>query len=174
MVKLVYHSTTGPIALEYEQALISVGSAADNDLVLPHPSVQPYHCKLALQADSVQEQAWDGSRVAADVISVGGKWQVGELEFDVQEAGASVAIPQGALAQHALPVDDPDAPYYCESCQLHFHDHQVKRVGLQGKAKHVLCPRCSRPLVLSQREEAPPSGIVQKIKRGFLRLFGAE
>ena len=171
MVKLVYQTSLGPISLEYEQAMITVGSAPDNELVLPHPSVLPYHCRLALQDDRVVVHPGEGEGGGLEEVPVDGRFTIGELTFEVHHSGNTVAIPLGALGQPGLPADDPDAPYYCQNCQIHFHEHEVKRIGIQGRGKHALCPRCSRPVSLSHPVETPPEGFVQKIRKGLMRFI---
>ncbi len=167
MVKLVYQTSLGPISLEYEQSSISVGSAADNDLVLPHASVLPYYGRIELEEEGVRVLSAEGGRV--EEVSVGGRFTVGEVTLEVHHSGNTVGIPLGALAAPAVMADDPTAPFYCENCLVHFHDHEVKRIGIQGRGKHLLCPRCSRELVPTHVLAAPAEGFVRRLKRGLAR-----
>lgn len=174
MVKLVYHTSLGPISLEYDQAMINVGSAPDNELVLPHPSVQPYHCRISFQSDGLTVQAAEGGDGGSEEVAVGSKFHIGEVLFEVQHSGNSVSVPIDALAGRPVPQDDPDAPFFCQNCEVHFHEHEVKRIGIQGRGQHLLCPRCSRPVVLSKPVEVEPQGFLQKVKRTFIQWFSRD
>lgn len=174
MVKLVYHTSLGPISLEYDQAVINVGSAADNELVLPHPSVQPYHCRISFQPDSLTVLAAEGGSGVTEEVGVGNRFHVGEVSFEVQHSGGAVAIPVDALASHQLPADDPDAPYFCQNCDVHFHEHEVKRIGIQGRGKHLLCPRCSRPVGLTKPVEAPRESFFRRAIKAIQAFFSGK
>jgi len=113
MVRLVYHSHLfGPISLEYQQPVVTVGCESGNDLVLPHPSVRPYHCQLVMQEESVIFCPRPGESVEnlgnngeRREFFVGDQLVIGEVLFEVRHSSNTVAIPcLGAPAPETAPV----------------------------------------------------------------------
>lgn len=176
MVKFVYHTAAlGPISLEFDKTLITVGSAPDNDLVLPHPSVRPHHCQVELREDSaVLHAPADGSSASASPTEcpVGGTLLIGEVVLEVQHSTSkTVAVPHESLRPAADLADDPTGkPFFCEHCRKYFTLESLTRIGLEGGRKHVLCPRCSRPVVLAAKAEPVPAGFFGHLKRGLAGL----
>jgi hypothetical protein len=103
MLKLVFHTTDfGSFNFEFFKPYIRVGRQPDNDLVLPHPSVQPYHCIIVFREDSLvvlppestpnpglDPQQWDGP-----VYGAGDTLRVGELALAIELSRNTVAIPK--------------------------------------------------------------------------------
>jgi hypothetical protein len=158
MLKLIYHTAVfGPIDLEYEKPVIRVGRNEDNDLVLRHPSVEPYHCLLVFRSErvaclppseAVPSEA-DVRKAARAEFGVGEQLTIGELRFTLAHSSRTVAIPevhpQEAMGEASPP---PQGRYYCSTCRKYYLETEVKRVGLVGHAKRCLCPKCSRVLEL--------------------------
>ena len=102
MLKLIYHTAVfGPIDLEYARPVIRVGRNEDNDLVLRHPSVEPYHCRLVFRDESVlclpPNQA---IRSQTDLRGLNGlefgpgdPIQIGDLQFSLAHSSKTVAVP---------------------------------------------------------------------------------
>jgi hypothetical protein len=174
MVCLVYQSRLfGPLRFEYSKARIRVGSCRDNDLVIPHPSLQPYHCALVLEEDYVSvlppNAREDFPLDHASQYAVGNDLVLGEVVFSIERSSSSVATPTIAPAQPSDGRTDagfwkadfegvPDAArWLCSRCGLRFEDVQVSKVGLVGKAKHIHCPTCGWNLtqVLPATPERP-------------------
>ncbi len=167
MLKLVYHThVLGPIELEFDKALIRVGSGEDNDLVIPHPSVRPHHCVLVFDEDALfylapgQEASWHDARqpLAPSEFRLGDTLRIGDVQFSLQYSSQTVALPKpfvagpGSLASSMVssaPSDGrpEDQPYYCPHCRAFLGEAQLKRVGLVGHAKHKLCPKCGRAVL---------------------------
>ena len=162
MLKLIYHNTVfGPIDLEYDRPVIRVGRSEDNDLVLRHPSVEPYHCLLVFRGEKVlclppskrlpsleELPGMTGPEYrSGDIVSIG------ELRFSLAHSGNTVALPEVCLAGTLAGVAETDAPisaaetnqprYYCPHCRTFIESSGVKRVGLVGHTKRNLCPKCS-------------------------------
>ena len=113
MVRLVYHSHIfGPISLEYQQPVVTVGCESGNDLVLPHPSVRPCHCQLVMQEESVILCPLPGEPVEnlgnngeRREFFVGDQLVIGEVLFEVRHSSNTVAIPcLGASAPETAPA----------------------------------------------------------------------
>jgi hypothetical protein len=173
VLKLIYHTAVfGPIDLEYDRPVIRVGYNEDNDLVLRHPSIEPYHCLLVFRGEKVlclppsqaipsQTDLWS---LTGPELGPGDPIRIGDLQFSVAHSSMTVAVPelhgQGSTAGTA----DGDATtgtgeeasrrhYYCAHCRAFIEDAEVKRVGLVGHAKRNLCPKCSG---LLETEPDPP------------------
>ena len=169
MLKLVYHNTVfGPIDLEYERAVVRVGSSEDNDLVLRHSSVQSHHCVLVFNDEKLLclPPEWQVSAAAelgtlpGPRFGLGERFTVGELEFTLAYSARSIAIPQGQSENWNAGVPEGSvaaeagrkeaaAAFYCPNCRIALEETEVKRVGLIGRAKRCLCPRCSREVETS-------------------------
>jgi hypothetical protein len=162
MLKLVYHTAVfGPIDLEYDRPIVRVGSSEDNDLVLRHPSIEPYHCWLVFRGEKLLclpptrtlPSIADLPHLTGSELGVGDSILIGDLRFRLEHSSKTVAVPQaglpGALADAATQETGEEASqprHYCAHCRAWIHDAEVKRVGLVGHAKRSLCPKCSRPL----------------------------
>ena len=171
MLKLIYHTAAlGPIELEYTQPVIRVGSSRNNDLVLAHPSVEPYHCQIVFREEKVLcipssqtiSPGTDLRRLRGPEYGAGEQLRIGELEFSLAHSARSVALPAMPRPEseretvEANPPNNADetadsGSYYCPQCRAYYHRTEVHRVGLVGSAKRSLCPKCSRILDLGPR-----------------------
>ena len=190
MVRLVYHSHIfGPISLEYQQPVVTVGCESGNDLVLPHPSVRPCHCQLLMQEESVILCPLPGEPVEnlgnngeRREFFVGDQLVIGEVLFEVRHSSNTVAIPclgvpapetapAASTANAAVPAAAmaglAEPGYYCSNCQAFFPDAIVTRIGLKGRQKHLLCPQCSRPVESAPAPEKPPAGFFARLAARF-------
>jgi hypothetical protein len=173
VLKLIYHAAAfGPIDLEYDRPVVRVGRSEDNDLVLRHRSVESHHCVLVFRGEKVlclsPSQAIasqsDLASLTGRELGPGDSLRIGELQFSLAHSPKTVALP-GVHSQAPLTgasVIDPaigigqDAAqerYYCAHCRVFFRDAELKRVGLVGRAKRKLCPKCS--LLLETEPELP-------------------
>ena len=180
VLKLIYHTAAlGPIHLEYDQPVIRVGCSEDNDLVLRHPSVQPHHCLLVFRdnkvlclppAQVVSSQT-DLRSLAGPEFSLGEAIRIGELQFSLAHSGKTVAIPEipppSATAGTSGDGAGAQQRYYCARCRAFFLETEIHRLGLVGRLKHCLCPRCSN---LVDPEPPPPKPKLGLI--GWLRKIG--
>jgi hypothetical protein len=184
VLKLVYHTAVfGPIDLEYDRPVIRVGSSEDNDLVLRHPSVQPHHCQLGFRGEKVvfvplnqnitsEVELW---RLPGPEFGAGNRIRIGEVEFTLAHSSKSVAIPEawsratGTSGSEGIEDGDgkTEAGYFCPKCRVFRQESEVRRVGLVGHAKRLLCPKCSTVLdgELAQPQKpptAPKGGVLRK------------
>ena len=166
MLKLIYHTAVfGPIDLEYDRPVIRVGSSEDNDLVLRHPSVEPYHYLLVFRdekllclppSEDLPSQA-DLENLSGPEYGPGDPIGIGDLEFSLAHSSKTVAVPE--VRRHSSTGEASEDPaaggtgaearqqrYYCPQCRTFVQAAEVKRVGLVGHAKRNLCPKCSRLL----------------------------
>jgi hypothetical protein len=154
VLKLIYQTNVfGPIDFEFDRAAIRVGSDSANDLVLSHPSVSSFHCVLLFRDEKViwlppeagELSEADFDRVTGPEYGAGDRFQVGELEFQLDHSSRSVA-----LHRHQTAREDSQQPencrHFCPNCRRFIPEHEVKRVGLVGQPKRELCPQCSRLL----------------------------
>ncbi len=171
MLKLIYHTGVfGPIDLEYDRPVIRVGRSEDNDLVLRHASVAPYHCRLVFRDETVlclppgEAIFTETEELAAGApgLGVGDELSIGQLRFTLAHSDRTVAVPplrrheRGAEDGSAAGAGEAAAPnrYFCPHCRLFFRASELKRVGLVGRAKRCLCPKCSG--VLDMEAPSPP------------------
>jgi len=153
MLRLVYQTVLfGPIGLDYTQAVLRVGRSDDNDLVLPHPSVEPHHCILVFRGEKVltlppdqQIDEWtDLKRLVGPEFGAGDQLSIGDCHFSLVHSPGSVTIPEVASPAAGADSAGPrDERFYCPRCRKSIPDSEVKRVGLVGQAKRCLCPQCS-------------------------------
>jgi hypothetical protein len=155
----------GPIDLEYDRPVIRVGSSGDNDLVLRHPSVEPYHCQLVFREEKLLSipsspaisPGTDLRSLRGPEYGAGEQLRIGELQFSLAHSARSLAIPAmpgQELQRDEVKINPPDSAdqtadwgsYYCPQCRAYYHSTEVKRLGLVGSAKRCLCPNCSRIL----------------------------
>jgi hypothetical protein len=166
VLKLIYHTAAlGPIELEYDQPVIRVGSSRGNDLVLGHPSVEPFHCQLVFReekllcipASQTISPGTDLRSLRGPEYSAGEQLRIGELEFSLAHSARSVALPampQPELERETVKTNPPNnvdetadpGSYYCPGCEAYYQSTEVRRIGLIGGAKRCLCPKCSRVL----------------------------
>jgi hypothetical protein len=165
VLKLVYNNLVfGPIDLEYERPIVRVGSSEDNDLVLRHSSVEPYHCLLVFQGERVlclppSEQLpslEDLPRMTGAEYRPGDIVSIGELTFSLEHSAKTIALPEvcvvgtpAGIAETVAPVSTTETNqprYYCPHCRTFIEASGVKRVGLVGHIKRNLCPKCSNLL----------------------------
>ncbi len=162
MLKLTYHNPVfGPIDLEYGRPVIRVGRSENNDLVLRHPSIQPYECilvfrdrkLLCLPPSQAISPDTDLQSLTGLEYGPGDQLQIGEVLFTVGRAANTVEIPEAALphlADSAVPEPGMSeletvspGTYLCPHCRVAYQAEQLKRVGLVGRPKRWLCPKCS-------------------------------
>ena len=192
MLKLIYHTAVfGPIDLEYDRPVIRVGRSEDNDLVLRHPSVEPYHCLLVFRGEKVlclppsediPSPAELGSLPGPE-LGPGDPMRIGDLQFSLAHSSKTVAVPevhsQGSTAKAgegdaATGIGEEAAQrrYYCAHCRAFIPEAAVKRVGLVGYAKRNLCPKCSG-LLETEPEPQPPVPDLKKRSRRAARKLTA-
>ncbi len=193
MLKLIYHTAVfGPIDLEYDRPVISVGRTEDNDLVLRHPSIRPHHCLLVFRGEKLfclpPRQTLPTPNELQDLtgpeLGPADSLQIGELQFTLAISTRTVALPD--QNQNSVPDAAEDSVtggieggtgqrrHYCEYCRTFVPDAEVKRVGLVGHDKRALCPKCSR-LLATEPEGAEPSLVLKKDlpKSRMSRVFGS-
>ncbi len=155
----------GPIDLEYEQAFVRVGSSQDNDLVLPHKSVAPYHCLLVFRGEQLlllppspePPSTADLHALDGQEFGLGDSLSIGGVTFTLAHSSKTVALPELPSAPGA-PKPSADASqhrYFCPHCQMVVPEAQLRRVGLVGRAKRLMCPKCSH-MFDSEPPPAPP------------------
>jgi hypothetical protein len=165
VLKLIYHTAVfGPIDLEYDRPVIRVGSSQKNDLVLPHSSVEPFHCLLVFRGEKVlclpprqdvpspAELRW----LTGPEFGAGDTINIGDLMFSLAPSSRTVALPDIHSPDPSTeswpdvpacnPQENTEARHLCPHCRITIPDTEVKRVGLVGHTKIMLCPKCSRRL----------------------------
>jgi hypothetical protein len=186
VLRLVYNTTVfGALHFEYSRSRVRVGSCRDNDLVLLHPSVEPYHCTLAWEEDSfallpphATEEPYDD----APRYGPGDTLVVGELKLLVERSPNSIAVPPPKMEAQAAgrthhgywKADYAEVPsearWSCPQCQLRFEDRQIHALGLAGRSKHILCPQCSRELELLTPAPPEAHGLLGVLNSGWRQL----
>jgi hypothetical protein len=166
VLKLIYHTGVfGPIDLEYDRPVIRVGRSEENDLVLRHPSVAPYHCVLVFRGENVlwlpPDQAMDADTdlwgLAGPELGPDDTLMIGELRFTLAHSSKTVALPDVRSLAGMIGISEDDVGAateeetavprsYCPHCRVFVPDEKVKRVGLLGHPKRNLCPKCSHLL----------------------------
>ena len=164
MLKLVYNNLVfGPIDLEYPRPIIRVGRSEDNDLVLRHPSVEPYHCLLIFRGEEVLclppsdplPSLEDLPGMTGPEYRPGETVSIGELTFSLEHSAKTISLPEvcvvgtpAGVAETAAPISTAENQplYYCTHCRTFIESSGVKRVGLVGHTKRNLCPKCSNLL----------------------------
>jgi hypothetical protein len=185
VLSLIYQSAVfGPIRLEYDRPVIRVGSSEDNDLVLRHPSIEPYHCLLVFRGEKVLclppdpavSAETDLQNLAGPEHGMGEQLKIGEVQFNLVHSARTVAIPE-VLSQAARPrVSGGTAAartgeranqgrYFCARCRVFLPNAEVKRVGLVGNAKRYLCPKCSGLLEVEPQAAKPPTRRKEWLRR---------
>jgi hypothetical protein len=193
VLRLVYqNSLFGPLHFEYPKAIVRVGSCRDNDLVLLHASVRPYHCVLVFDEAAVRllpPEAADSQGVLENApearrYGLGETLHIGDLALQVERSPNSVAVPPPAAAGGSvLPGQTfdgywradfeavPDeARWLCGRCRLRLTTPQVHVLGLVGGRKYPLCPKCSQTVELVVPIETGPRGLLGHLKAGWRQL----
>ncbi len=186
MLKLIYHTAVfGPIDLEYDVPVISVGRSEDNDLVLRHPSILPHHCLLVFRGEKVLclpprrplPAVTEVRHLTGPELGLADPLQLGELQFSLAHSGRTVALPdhnQGSLTATPVGAVADQQRYYCPFCRVFVPDAGVKRVGLVGHAKRDLCAKCSRPLAAGpEPPNAAPDPKRRLLPSGLSRVLGS-
>ena len=181
VLKLIYHTGVfGPIHLEYDQPVIRVGRSEDNDLVLRHPSVDPYHCLLVFRGEKLLFLAPDPALTSDDDLArlegpqfnAGDEIMIGPLRFALAHSTRTVAIPHPQREDTAAQAEETDvatgsdqARRFCAHCRKSFPAAELKRLGLVGHAKHWLCPKCGRVLDAMPAPPKPASVLSKWLRR---------
>lgn len=187
MLRLVYHTTVfGPLHFEYAGPRVRIGSCRDNDLVLPHPSVRPYHCTLLLEENALSVLPPDAPDATAPGetprYGPGDTLTIGDLTLGIERSPNTIAIPPPVtlpqlpgrnhkgywLADYETVPDD--ARWRCGHCQLRFADRQIHAVGIEGGRKHILCPQCSQELELLTAPAPLRRGLLGVLDSGWRKL----
>lgn len=186
MLKLIYDTAVfGPIHFEYEAPVIRVGRSEDNDLVLRHPSVERYHCRLVFRGETVLclppgeefSVETDLPSLVGPEFGVGEQIKIGDLQFSLAHSARTVAIPEvhgqepegGTAGADAL-TGASQRRFFCAHCRVFVSDTVAKRLGLVGHAKRYLCPKCSSLLELEPEPPKPMSGIRKWLRRAVRNL----
>jgi hypothetical protein len=185
VLKLIYHTGVfGPIDLEYDGPVIRVGRSEDNDLVLRHPSVEPYHCLLVFRGEKLLcfppeseiTAETDLGRLPGPEYGAGTQIEIGDLLFTLAHSARSVAIPEvrhqdatdgaaeGDLTNGASDGTRPRR-YFCAHCRVFIPAGEVKRLGLVSHAKRHLCPKCSTVLDVEPEIPKPAPGLKKWFRR---------
>ncbi len=192
MLRLTYRTGVfGPLRFEYTKRRVRVGSCRDNDLVLPHPSIQPYHCTLAFEEDwlaVLQPNAPEDSPVEGTRwLGPGDRLELGELVLEIERSPNSVGLPSTAAPVEPgdrtpegywiakAPVIPETARWLCGTCDLRFEDAQVRVIGLAGRRRHALCPVCSHHVAFVRMNPSAGLSFTAKARNGwkkFLRALG--
>lgn len=176
MLRFVYdNSLFGPLNFEFTNPRVRVGSCRDNDLVIPHPSVRPYHCTLALDEDSVAvlppHAGEDTPLDSAPRYSPGDQIALGEIVLRVERSANSVGLPvvetlstpDGRSPEGFWRADFPEVPatagWLCSQCLLRFEHSEVRVIGLVGRRNHAHCPVCGRTVAWMKPRVPAPRGV---------------
>jgi hypothetical protein len=178
VLKLVYHTgVLGPIDLEYEQPFVRVGSSPDNDLVLPHKTIAPYHCLLVFHGEKLLvlppsrelPSAADLQTLRDGELGLGDSFTIGEVEFTLAHSSKTVALPElpGAPPAPRPPEDATRHRYFCPHCQRVVPEAELRHVGLVGHPKRRMCPKCSHMFDSEPAPAAPPPPPASKKRSKF-------
>ena len=192
VLKLIYHTVVfGPIDLEYDRPVIRVGRSEDNDLVLRDPSVEPHHCLLVFRGERVlclpPSQAHlaqtDLRSLTGPELGPGDSLRIGELQFNLAHSSRTVAVPEldrqgstpGASQGNAATGAGEEAGegrYYCARCRTFIRGAEVKRVGLVGHGKRILCPKCSGLVEPEPKPQKPAPHRKKGLRQAARNLTG--
>jgi hypothetical protein len=192
VLKLIYHTAVfGPIGLEYDRLVIRVGRSEDNDLVLRHPSVEPYHCLLVFRDEKVlylpPRQTFPSQSEVRSLtgpeLGAGDLLRIGELQFSLAHSSKTVAVPEvliqgstastmGGEAGTRTGAEANPRRYYCAHCQTFYHESEVKRFGLVGHPKRSLCPKCSHVFETEPEPEKPRPDVKKQSRRSWFSGAG--
>jgi hypothetical protein len=186
VLKLIYDTAVfGPIQFEYEASVIRVGRSEDNDLVLRHPSVERFHCLLVFRGEKVlflppvEDLSVETNlpSLAGPEFGVGDQIKIGELQFSVAHSARTVAIPEvhpqepeGGAAGTNAAAGASQRRFFCAHCRVFIPHTEIKRLGLVGRAKRYLCPKCSSLLELEPEPSKSLSGIRKWLRRAVRNL----
>jgi pSer/pThr/pTyr-binding forkhead associated (FHA) protein len=169
------------------------GRSPDNDFPIDHPTVSTCHCEISLgdnrltlrDLGSTNGTFINGEPVTEGELTAGQSFCLGEVEFFVESAEVTVAIPKFQVEQPAPPVvlDDggmlctrhPEArvTHKCTFCKEVMCDACVHRLRRKGGKLLKLCPICSHacePLTAAEKKKRSFLGFLQKtVKMSFLR-----
>ena len=153
--------------------MVRVGRSEDNDLVLRHPSVEPYHCLLVFRGEKVlcfppDARILRGDRSGESGLDPSmerGSDQDWRTRLTLAHSTRTVAIPEVQRQERAPETGIGDLGrdgtsqrrYFCAHCRVFVPDTEVKRLGLVGHAKRYLCPKCSGLLDLEPEPPKPAS-----------------
>jgi len=191
MLRLVHNTSVfGPLYFEYSKRVVRVGSCSDNDLILLHPSVRPYHGALVFEDEAVQLvepesvscQGVVGDLADAPCYRPGDTLPLGELLFLVEHSPNSMSVPEatvevapgtGLTREGYWRADFEGVPdeahWWCPRCVLRFTNAQVHVIGLVAHRKYALCPKCSQKVdLLGQGLES--RGLLGRMRTGWKRL----
>jgi transposase-like protein len=87
---------------------------------------------------------------------VGDQIRIGELQFSLAHSARTVAIPE--VRSLAAGAEAGQGRYFCAHCRVFIPNAEVKRVGVVGRAKRYLCPKCSGLLDVEPEPTRPLSG----------------
>ena len=117
------------------------------------------------ERENPSEQVTGSRSLAGPEFGPGDHLQIGELLFNVQRSSQSVAIPAVRMPQANAEPSASEAQsstaesrnrYFCPKCRVVYQSSDLKRVGLVGHSKRLLCPKCSH---VFEVEPEPPKPV---------------
>ena len=159
------------------------GRSAANDFQVEHPTISGNHCHIVLGAEGLLARDCDSTNgtfiqdqpIREAKLSTGQILRLGEVEFLVESAQVTVAIPTFDVARPAPPVmlgdgsllcpRHPEAlvTHQCSHCREVMCEACVRRLRRRGGKTLKLCPLCGHKCL-------PLAGEKRKRKFSF-RLF---
>lgn len=164
MAKLILRSGGAAArAIELNWGLNRVGRAADNDFKIDHPTISTHHCELTLGLDAVAVRdcgstngtSIDGQPLTEGTLQNGQTLRLGDVEFVLEMAAASVSVPVLEAPKRAASVvladgslsclKHPDVPavWQCTRCQTLTCSACIHHLHRPGGAHFHFCPLCS-------------------------------
>lgn len=139
------------------------GRSPANDFQIEHQTVSAHHCEIILGDGSLRLRDCGstngtfvgGQQVQEAELCTGQTFRLGDVEFFVETAEVTVAIPKFELPQAAPPVVLTDgslicprhprarATHQCTHCREVLCDACVHRLRRRGGKVLKLCPLCS-------------------------------
>lgn len=164
-------------AYELRAGVNRLGRSAKNDLQLDHPTVSGLHCEILFEADGIRVRDLsstngtfiDGEQITEAPLELGATLHVGEVEMELEQVKANIAIPQFEQPQAPRPQVLPDgalscpnhpearATFRCLQCKLLMCDDCVHPLKRSGGKLHMLCSACSNhcePIAAPKRKRS--------------------
>lgn len=169
--------------IELKLGVNRFGRGPQSDFLIDHSTISSRHCEISLRdggvflrdCDSTNGTFLNGAPVKEAQLLTGQTLHMGEVEFFVENADVTVAIPKIEVAVPPPPVIRPDgslncrrhattrATHQCTHCLEVLCDVCVTKLRRRGGKTLKLCPLCSHPCA--------PIGGEKKKKRSFFGLL---
>lgn len=190
----IHNGSSGTVSKDLAWGVTRLGRAADNDLVIDHPSVSQHHAELELGPTGLRVRDMGstngtylaGRMIAQAEVPPGAALRFGEVQVTAEWSQDAVHVPVIEVDKQPACVDLGEgvmscikhptvaSTWLCGACMKYFCASCPRNVRLVGRPSRWTCPECGTEVAFTPW--ADPNGrkmsLWKRLKNTFGRVTG--